>query len=183
LSPTTAEHVANAFEDGIECVLDGGPSSVGVESSVLAWRQGRPVLLRPGGIPVEALEEVLGVPVSIVEGDGLGAQPSPGMLPWHYAPSVPLTLSEAKAIAATTTAENEGLLWFGDAEAPAGYARVENLSPSGDLREAAANLFAALHRLDASGAARISRIRAARVPDEGLGRAINERLEKASKKT
>jgi L-threonylcarbamoyladenylate synthase len=80
---------------------------------------------------------------------------------------------------------NEGLLWFGGAAVPEGYARVENLSPSGDLREAAANLFAALHRLDASdavGAGLVTRIRAARVPDEGLGRAINERLEKASKK-
>jgi L-threonylcarbamoyladenylate synthase len=177
LSPTTAEHVANAFEEGIECVLDGGPSSVGVESSVLAWKDGRPALLRAGGVPVEALEEVLGVAIPVMVGDGTGALPSPGMLPWHYAPSVPLALSDAAAVRAAEG--DEGLLWFGAAEPPAGYARVENLSPSGDLREAAANLFAALHRLDASGAARI---RAARVPDEGLGRAINERLEKASKK-
>jgi L-threonylcarbamoyladenylate synthase len=197
LSPTTAEHVAKAFEEGIECVLDGGSCEVGVESSVLAWENGssarsaRPVLLRAGGIPVEALEEALGVHVTVARSGGVagegeaGAQPAPGMLPWHYAPGVPLVLSDAAQVETSRPDTNEGLLWFGGATLPEGYARVENLSPSGDLREAAANLFAALHRLDASdavGAGRVTRIRAARVPDSGLGRAINERLEKASKK-
>jgi L-threonylcarbamoyladenylate synthase len=146
------------------------------------------VLLRAGGVSVEALEEALGVAVRLPRasraGDAgdAGAQPAPGMLPWHYAPRAPLVLAEARAIGPARKGANEGLLWFGSDAVPEGYARVENLSPSGDLREAAANLFAALHRLDAPGARRAARIRAARVPDEGLGRAINERLEKPAKK-
>jgi L-threonylcarbamoyladenylate synthase len=178
LSPTTAQHVSEAFEEGIECVLDGGACVVGVESSVLAWVDGRPALLRAGGIPVEALEEALGERIALSgAATSETAQPGPGMLPWHYAPRAPLALGHPWEIEAGQA--NEGLLWYGSDASPTGYALTENLSPSGDLREAAANLFAALHRLDDAG---LARIRATRVPDEGLGRAINERLEKASKK-
>lgn len=180
LSPTTAEHVSRAFESGIACVLDGGPCVVGVESSVLSWKQGRPALLRAGGVPREALEEALGCTVEIAAGvaEGKEAQASPGMLPWHYAPRAPLRLL-ASPSEVPEGSGSEGLLWFGSASPPRGYVRVENLSPASDAREAAANLFAALHRLDAAGVARIV---ASKVPEEGLGRAINDRLEKASKK-
>ncbi len=183
LSPTTAEHVSHAFDGGIECVLDGGPCAVGVESSVVAWVNGgpaRPVLLRAGGVPKEAIEEALGCPVSISAGaaGGEAAQASPGLLPWHYAPRAPLRLAAAPSDVPEGSAD-EGLLWYGSATPPRGYGRLENLSPAGDPREAAANLFAALHRLDAAG---IGNIVAVRVPGEGLGRAINDRLEKASRK-
>jgi L-threonylcarbamoyladenylate synthase len=174
LSPTSAAHVSGAFEGGIDCVLDGGASAVGVESTVIGWDEsGEPRLLRAGGLPVEAVEKVLGKKIpaggAVLEGR---AQASPGALPWHYAPRTPLSLLEGEA----APRADAGLLWFG-ANAPEGFARVENLSPSGDLAEAAANLFAALHRLDA---ARLSAIRARPVPEEGLGRAINDRLRKAA---
>jgi L-threonylcarbamoyladenylate synthase len=174
LSPTSAAHVAEAFEDGIDCVLDGGASAVGVESTVIGWDEaGEPRLLRAGGLPVEAVEKALGKKIAagspVLEGS---AQASPGALPWHYAPRTPLSLLRGE-IAPRAEA---GLLWFG-ANAPEGFARVENLSPAGNLAEAAANLFAALHRLDA---ARLPALCALPVPEEGLGRAINDRLRKAA---
>jgi L-threonylcarbamoyladenylate synthase len=173
LSPTSAAHVAEAFESGIDCVLDGGASAVGVESTVIGWDDaGAPRLLRAGGLPVEAAEKVLGKKIAagaaVLEGR---AQASPGALPWHYAPRTPLSL-----LAGAAPDAKGGLLWFG-ANPPEGFARVENLSPSGDLAEAAANLFAALHRLDA---ARLPALYALPVPEEGLGRAINDRLRKAA---
>jgi L-threonylcarbamoyladenylate synthase len=183
LSPTRPEHVAAAFEGGIDCVLDGGPSAVGVESTVVGWRDGEPCVLRAGGVSLEALRQALGKPVGVAEGTPASpeaAQASPGALPWHYAPRTPLRLLDAGSVPGSRAAA--GLLCFGgDAKAPAGteglYARVENLSPSGDLAEAAANLFAALHRLDAAG---LEAIHASLVPDTGLGRAINDRLRKAA---
>jgi len=96
-------------------------------------------------------------------------------LPWHYAPRTPLRLIGANQKSAMEL--RTGLLWFGATQPPEGYAQVENLSPQGDLREAATNLFATLHRLDAAGLARID---AAVLPETGLGRAVNERLSKAA---
>src|SRR5690606_29803862 len=194
-SPTTAAHVADAFADDetghLECVLDGGACDIGVESTVVGWEAGRLVLLRAGGVARETLEEILKArvgrptPPAGAAGSPHGPVASPGALPWHYAPRTPLTLpgSFSAAGANGVAAENEpgraGLLWFGPEPAPAGYDRVENLSPRGDVREAAANLFAALHRLDAGGLARID---ARLVPEAGLGTAVNERLRKAAAK-
>lgn len=177
LSPTRPEHVASAFETGIDCVLDGGPCSVGVESTVLGWEDGEPRLLRAGGVPLEALQQALGKTIRAGEdAPGLpkAAQASPGSLPWHYAPRTPLRLVAPGALPKTRAA---GLLCFGEAGNSREYARVENLSPTGNLVEAAANLFAALHRLDSSG---LEILHAALVPDSGLGRAINDRLRKAA---
>ena len=204
LSPTTPAHVAAAFanepvaefpEGLIHGVLDGGPCAVGVESSVVGWIGDEPVLWRAGGVSLEALEAALGkrplLPDEIRNdgtengggGDDHGVPASPGALPWHYAPRTPLRLSGDAARPAAAGAR-VGLLVFGNTAAAdaageerGGYAAIENLSPSGDLREAAANLFAALHRLDALG---LDVIHARPVPDEGLGRAINERLRKAA---
>jgi len=187
LSPTTAAHVADAFSDDetglLDCVLDGGACEVGVESTVVGWEDGAPVLLRAGGVPLEALEAALGRPLGVPAprvGSPHCPVASPGALPWHYAPRTPLRLVESPHDGADRDdAARAGLLWFGSDPAPAGYAVVENLSPKGDLREAAANLFAALHRLDGRGLARLD---AHLVPESGLGRAINERVRKAAAK-
>jgi L-threonylcarbamoyladenylate synthase len=177
LSPTSAGHVAAAFETGIDCVLDGGPCVVGVESTVIGWEQGEPRLFRAGGIALEVLEACLGKKIgpALASEIPLQAQASPGALPWHYAPRTPLRLLEnAEALPADRRAA--GVLWFG-ADAPAGFARAENLSEKGDLAESAARLFAALHRLDDAG---LSAIYALPVPEAGLGRAVNDRLRKAA---
>ncbi len=179
LSPTRAEHVARAFAEGIDCVLDGGPCAVGVESTVVGWEGGEPVLLRAGGVPVEALAKVLGKrPGRPAESAADAPQVSPGALPWHYAPRTPLRLLEETMTMTPEDRRGEGLVWFGSGM-PEGFARAENLSPAGDAREAATNLFAALHRLDTAG---LRVIRAALLPDEGLGLAVNDRLRKAAAK-
>jgi L-threonylcarbamoyladenylate synthase len=152
-----------------------------VESTVVGWDQDEPVLLRAGGIALEALEEALGKPIASPGSPAAeGPQITPGALPWHYAPRTPLRLIDPNA--APRDPARGGLLWFGPKIPPRPYAmsaRVENLSASGNLREAAANLFAALHRLDAAG---LDVIHATTVPESGLGRAINERLRKAAAK-
>jgi L-threonylcarbamoyladenylate synthase len=177
LSPTTAGHVADAFDGGIDCVLDGGPCAVGVESSVIGWEGDEPVLLRAGGVPLEALEEAMGKRIAAML-PGAGAA-SPGTLPWHYAPRTPLRLlaPAEKSPGAVRAGLRAGLLWFGPTAVPPGYVRVENLSAAGDGREAAVNLFAALHRLDAGG---LDEIHAVTVSETGLGRAVNDRLRKAA---
>src|SRR5690606_16822002 len=141
LSPTTAAHVAEAFardETGhLDCILEGGACEVGVESTVVGWDNGEPVLLRAGGISFEALAVVLGRrpgrPV-MTESSPHGPVASPGALPWHYAPRTPLSLLPDADGKTGVIGEKEGvagragLLWFGPDAPRAGYARVENLS-------------------------------------------------------
>jgi len=153
----------------IAAVLDGGACPVGLESTIIGFDGEVPVLLRPGGLEVEEIERVLGREVSLDFGEAITA---PGQLASHYAPGAALRLNAA------TPRPGEGWLGFGpDPEGVAGPAL--NLSPTGDLTEAAANLFAHLRALDAllpEGGA----IAVARVPGEGLGRAINDRLARAA---
>ena len=191
VSPTTADHVLDGLRGRIAAVLDSGPCPVGVESTVLDLCGARPVLLRPGGLTAEAIEAVAG-PV------GRGITPagaertrtlqSPGLLVSHYAPSLPVRLNAAGADA------GEALLAFGPApeggpesgpeSGPGrgtGGGTVFQLSPARDLTEAAAKLFAGLRWLDAEGLRRgLSGIAAMPVPREGLGLAINDRLERAA---
>ena len=168
VSPTTAAHVAAGLGDAVALILDGGPCPVGVESTVVELSGARPVLLRPGGVAREALEAVLGEPLAD-PGDG-GPVRAPGMLTSHYAPRLPLRLD------ATTVGPDEGLIAFGPDPLP-GAAVTLNLSARGDVREAAANLFAALHALDRPD---LSAIAVMPIPDEGLGAAINDRLRRAA---
>lgn len=166
ISPTEAGHVLAGLAGRIEAVVDGGACPVGVESTILGLAGGDadgPVLLRPGGVPVEALEDVLGQPVGR-RADG-GAPSAPGQMRSHYAPAARVRL-DARARQA-----GEVMLGFGAVEAEL------NLSPSGDLTEAAANLFHHLHALDALGAAGIA---VSPIPERGLGRAINDRLRRAA---
>jgi len=168
VSPTTAAHVAEELGGRIAAILDGGPCPIGVESTVLDLAGERPRLLRPGGVPLEALEALLG-PIERVS-DGRGAPAGPGMLESHYAPGLPLRLD------ARDVRPDEALLAFGP-NPPAGAAATISLSPAGDLAEAAANLFAALRALDRPDFAAIAVMP---IPERGLGLAINDRLRRAA---
>jgi L-threonylcarbamoyladenylate synthase len=169
VSPTTAEHVAHSLGTKVALILDGGRCPVGIESTVLDLTGTTPVLLRPGGVTAEELTNVLGRLDAPAATDVRGPK-SPGMLASHYAPELPLRL-EARDVR-----PGEALLAFG-ADAITGAAAVENLSPSGDLAEAAANLFAMLRALDRPG---LTGIAVMPIPERGLGRAINDRLRRAA---
>ena len=168
VSPTTAQHVLADLGGRIDLIVDGGPTSIGVESTIVSCL-GVPTLLRPGGVPREAIERVLGNALLDAEPSSDEAPLAPGMLASHYAPKTPLRLN------ANDVKDGEALLAFG-AQLP-NAPRVLNLSPSGDLVEAAANLFSHLRALDASG---VRTIAVMAIPNEGLGEAINDRLTRAA---
>ena len=171
ISPTRAEHVAESLGERVPLILDGGPCLVGVESTVLDLTGATPTLLRPGGATREAIEAVIGpIAVSDALPSGDSARKSPGQLESHYAPARPVRLG------ATSVGADEGLLAFG-ANVPQGAMLTYNLSPSGDLAEAAANLFAQMRLLDRPG---IGRIAVMPIPETGLGLAINDRLRRAA---
>jgi L-threonylcarbamoyladenylate synthase len=171
VSPTRAEHVAESLGDRVKLILDGGPCEVGLESTVLDLTTAMPTLLRPGGATREAIEEVIGpVALSHAVPSGNAAHKSPGQLASHYAPARPVRLN------ATSVTADEGLLAFGP-QPPAGANQVLNLSVSGDLTEAAANLFAHLRALDQPANTRIAVMP---IPQTGLGLAINDRLRRAA---
>ena len=176
ISPTSAAHVLAGLQGRIAAVLDSGPCPVGVELTVLDLSTGTPLLLRPGGVPLEALEAAIG-PVRLGMPIGQAREEdklrSPGMLASHYAPTLPVRLS------AQELAADEALLAFGP-PLP-GAALIFQLSESENLGEAAARLFEGLHWLDAQAPALgLHRIAAMAVPDTGLGRAINDRLSRAA---
>ena len=171
VSPTTARHVSEHVESGqlaqdVAMILDGGPCEVGVESTVLDLTGSRPTLLRPGGIPRETLEQYLG-PIAVARAVDLGGPKSPGMLESHYAPTLPVRIEAEDA------QSGEALLGFG----PSARDAMLNLSPTGDLAEAAANLFAMLRALDRP---TFRGIAVMPIPDNGLGAAINDRLRRAA---
>lgn len=164
VSPTRAAHVMAGLSGRIAAVIDGGACQVGVESTILGLVDG-PRLLRPGGVPAEALEACLGVPLP---GEADPARPSaPGQLASHYAPAARVRLN--------VTTPTAGSVWIGFGPGSAGAAL--NLSESGDLVEAAANLFHSLRAADERAA---DLIEIAPIPDHGLGRAINDRLRRAA---
>jgi L-threonylcarbamoyladenylate synthase len=168
VSPTRAEHVLADLRGRIDMVLDGGPCQVGVESTIVS-SFGEPLLLRPGGVPREALERVLGRTLSIPIEAKERAPIAPGMLQSHYAPKARLRLNAGSP--------HEGEAWLAFGPAPPFEGLTLNLSPRGDLIEAAANLFSHLRALDASGAKFIAVMP---IPHENLGEAINDRLERAA---
>ena len=174
ISPTAAEHVAAQLGDQLPLILDGGPCRVGVESSIVSFVDDGPVLLRAGGISLEDIEAVIG-PVRIDTDRTLPL--APGQLPRHYAPRTPIAIIDAPG--QIPRAERTGvalLLARPDADT-VGFAHVEVLSSDGQLTTVAANLFAALRRLDDGGFARIV---AVAIPEVGLGRAIMDRLRRAT---
>jgi L-threonylcarbamoyladenylate synthase len=164
ISPTTAAHVAADLGGRVALILDGGACRVGLESTVVDLSGHEAVLLRPGGAAVEQLEAIVGR----IAAAGAGPARSPGMLRRHYAPQRPLRLN------ATDARAGEALLGFGPTGGPGNL----NLSPRGDLVEAAANLFAMLRALDDE--VGYTGIAVASIPEYGLGLAINDRLRRAA---
>jgi L-threonylcarbamoyladenylate synthase len=173
VSPTEARHVAEQLSGAIDLILDDGRCGVGVESTVLALTE-PPRLLRAGGVPVEELEPIVG---PIVHATAMSERPhAPGQREGHYATRTPLEIAAGGALPAV--GERVGLVALRAPEHPERFAAVEVLSPAGNLREAAANLFSALHRLDRLG---LDRLVAEPVPEDGLGAAIMDRLRRCAR--
>ncbi len=169
ISPTTADHVRASLGEKVDFILDGGPCAIGVESTILRVDGDRATLLRPGGVARKDIERVIGKPLEKPGGARIEA---PGMMASHYAPNAAMRLD------AGAQRDSEAFLGFGEIE---GRDHGLNLSRAGDLREAAANLFRHLHALDRMAAAnRLKTIACAPVPHEGLGEAINDRLQRAA---
>jgi len=165
ISATTAQHVETSLGRSVDLIIDAGPTPLGLESTVIGFEDGRPLLLRSGAITRAAIEEAIG-PLGEYSGHAIH---SPGRLASHYAPRAPIRLN------AEMVAPNEALLAFGP-RVPEGAAQTLNLSVTGDLTEAAANFFAMLHMLDAVGLP----IAVMPIPQEDLGAAINDRLVRAA---
>lgn len=171
ISPTTALAVRESLGDAVPLILDAGPAGVGVESTIIDLSGETPVCLRPGGIALSDIEQVIGRPVARAGADA--AISAPGMLRSHYAPGLPVRLD------ATNVRPGEALLAFGPARIAGAddAVAIANLSSAGDLTEAATSLFSMLDQLDRSGARAIAVMP---VPADGLGEAINDRLARAA---
>ncbi len=177
VSPTSALHVFNQLADRIPYILDGGKCAVGVESTIVGMENNEVVVYRLGGIAIEDIERVVGkVKLNISQGSNPKA---PGMLDVHYAPSALLQVGDVRSLATQFQAVRLGLISFSDAYADLLFLQRNVLSPTADLNEAAANLFEALRSFDEES---IDVIIAEIFPEEGLGRAINDRLRRASTK-
>jgi L-threonylcarbamoyladenylate synthase len=171
ISATSAEAVNADLGASVPLILDGGPAPVGLESTIVKVEGGKAFLLRPGGLAAEEIEAALGT--GLIRVDQRSAIEAPGMLESHYAPEAALRMNAAELL------EGEALLAFGGerASGAGGAKAMLNLSPSGNLHEAAANLFAYLRELDRDG---VMRIAVEPIPGEGLGEAINDRLRRAA---
>jgi L-threonylcarbamoyladenylate synthase len=200
LSPTNAEHVLSMLGDKVEIILDGGPTQVGLESTVLDICSGQARILRPGGVPKEAIEAVIGpladspsiddttVNDADIHGDAIYGASSPGMMKSHYAPRAPLEVYNFETLRQIPADNNSAFLFFDNAsykiwqkqqKLPLDKSLIKILSDAGNITEAAAHFFQSLHDLDKL---EISRICAQLAPEEGLGVAINDRLQRAKSK-
>ena len=168
VSPTTAAHVAGEFGQELKMIIDGGPCKKGIESTIVRIDSDQIILLRPGNITVQEIEAIVNQPVVMASKDGKIV--SPGQLESHYAPSTPMRLN------ASHVKNNECLLTFGNTNLNDDIFSL-NLSPSGDLNEAAANLFSMIRELDER---QFSSIAVSPIPMTGLGLAINDRLTRAA---
>ncbi len=184
LSPTRPAHVVRQLGGRVGLVLDGGPSRVGVESTVVLLAAGRAVLLRPGGLPTEAIEALIGPLEAVADAAADVSALAPGRMGAHYAPEPLLTIVPAgRRVVPGHPGERLGLLAASEAgraraERTGGpFAAVEVLAPDGDPVRAAARLFDALHALNEAG---LDRIVAQPVPERGLGRAVMDRLRRAA---
>jgi L-threonylcarbamoyladenylate synthase len=174
ISPTAARHVAAGLGKYVGLILDAGSTAVGLESTVIDVSRAEARILRPGAVTREAIEAAIGPTAPALEAEGAtgsAARASPGQLASHYAPRLPLRLG------AEAPREGEAYLAFGAAPPGVDGDRLVNLSRRGDLAEAAANLFAALHALDRPG---FTAIAVAPIPETGIGVAINDRLRRAA---
>jgi L-threonylcarbamoyladenylate synthase len=174
VSPTRAEHVIEQLGEAVECVVDGGPCAVGIESTIVDLSATAPRILRVGAISAEDLSSALGQ--ELAEQAAAGPSPTaPGMLPRHYSPHVRVRLFDGEI--PLPPAASCALVLQRPRAVPAGYAVVETLSQTGDLAEVAQNLFASLRRLDKEA---VDLVVAEIAPERGIGRAINDRLRRAS---
>jgi L-threonylcarbamoyladenylate synthase len=176
ISPTSAQHVYDQLQGKIPYILDGGPTQVGIESTIIGFENDEAILYRLGGLALEEIEKVIGkVKVNLNESSN---PKSPGMLKSHYAPRKNLTIRQYD----NTTMNGSGIGVIAFDEFIEGIAKEDQilLSEKGDLEEAAKNLFAAMRKLDASD---VDEIIAVKFPDKGLGRAINDRLKRAAAKS
>lgn len=177
ISPTKATHVENYFKDSIPMVLEGGECQNGLESTIIGFENNEPVVYRLGAISIEEIENIVGQ-VSIKNKEE-NAPEAPGMLTKHYAPKTKTMLtSEVEKYILSHPGQRIGLLCFSANTSPLAVQHVEILSPSGDLKEAASKLYAALHKLDEKN---LDLIIAQKFPNSGLGNSINDRLERATK--
>lgn len=167
ISPTTAQHVKEELGDAISCIIDGGPCSVGIESTVLSLLGDKPALLRAGSVTKEEIEAALG---ETIEQGGDEKILSPGQMLSHYAPGIPIRLN------AMNPKNDEAYIAFGN-KIPFGAKKTMNLSNRGDLKEAAANLFATMRALDSK---EFSGIAVMPIPEKDIGVAINDRLRRAA---
>ena len=181
ISPTTAQHVLAQLENEVSYVLDGGPAMLGLESTIVAFEGEQVVVLRKGALPLEQLKEAVG---TLILRDQVmnqqGAQPlpqAPGQLARHYAPRTQLVVGTAEQYAQQLTQPNTVLLTFSRTVTGIAAERQFRLTANGNMAEAAARLFRLLRQLDTQ---RFSLIIAEPVPEEGLGRAINDRLRRAA---
>ncbi|MDY6965693.1 MAG: L-threonylcarbamoyladenylate synthase [Halobacteriota archaeon] len=174
ISPSTPEHVKEQIGSDVDLIIDGGRCMIGVESTVIDLTRKDPILLRPGGLPLEEIEDVIGpVKTSRVDPDRPN---SPGQLLRHYSPRTQIKIIGEEGFEAIP-GKRTGLLAFTPQEEMRSFEVVEVLSKNGDFREAASNLFFCLHRLDKAG---LDVIYVEPVPEVGLGRAIMDRLNRAA---
>jgi len=176
ISPTTAKHVAAQLGNQLDYILDGGDCSVGVESTIIKMdNHEQIVILRLGGVSSEAIAQIIGYsPVIAVSTDSPEA---PGMLKSHYAPKIPLVIGNIPDLLLQYASESISVLSFNKSYHHPKILKVVDLSPTGDLHEAARNLFSAMHELEDSGA---TIILAEYLPNQGIGMAINDRLSRAA---
>jgi L-threonylcarbamoyladenylate synthase len=174
VSPVTAQHVWDGLQGRIPYILDGGPCQVGLESTILGFEHGKIVLHRHGAIPLEAIEETLGRSIEVRrQGEQVDA---PGQLKSHYAPHVPLWMGDVDSLMQVHHGKRIAVISFSRRYVYPEPAYQFNLSPAGDLHEAARNLFRVLREVDTLD---VDIILAERFPEAGLGRAINDRLQRA----
>jgi L-threonylcarbamoyladenylate synthase len=179
ISPTTAQHVMDGLGSKVDCILDGGPCAVGVESTVVSFMQPWPIMLRPGGCPIETIESLIG-PIERAVSDPSqddAAQPAPGMLSRHYAPATSLMLVTHDTMATAVPDRRCGLLTSAKQPFSGHFDRIIELSDTEDLQTCAAKFFASMRSLDSSG---LDVIIAHLFPDYGLGIALNDRLRRAA---
>lgn len=179
ISPTTAQHVLDGLNGRIDMVVDGGPCSVGVESTVISFMDGPPIVLRPGGCPLETIEQLIGPVLRAEPNSALDdqAQPAPGMLSRHYAPRIPVQILKWGTEAQPVNGCRTGLLTYGSQPFSGRFERIEVLSSDDDMQTCAAKFFAALRSLDSEA---LDVIIAHAFPASGLGIALNDRLRRAA---
>lgn len=176
ISPTTAQHVDSQLGDLIPYILDGGPSEIGIESTIIGFDEfGQVEVLRFGGVPIESIEKICG-PINLRIGLKKAPQ-APGMLKSHYAPNTQLIVCDIAEVIPKLNPAKTGILSFTDMVEGVPAQNQRTLSSSGDLHEAAQGLFSNMRELDAMD---LQIILAERVPDKGLGKAINDRLRRAA---